>query len=119
MLCAVFAIIPPKAEDAPTIVVFDGVPLFDRMVDACFATDNSLTKEEWTERLKAFGFNDKVLTKVSVMLVTAKQSGEWPSFESRLEDGSLVCWQLLTLNNAKTLKQVIELNAKRRRAAKN
>ncbi len=119
-LVIVYSLSLPENKDAPLIIVFNGMPLLDRLVAAVVSTSHgAITKEAAEVVFGSCGLTDKTLARLSVLLATAKQSGEWPSIENRLEDGSLMCWQLLTLHDVATVKDKLLLNLKRRAAKKN
>ena len=119
MLVIAITISRPDAQDAPLVVVFNGMPLFDRLVDAIHHVDVEVPKEQIAARLTKEGVSDKTLTQMSVNLTVARQAGEWPSIEVRLEDGALIAFQLLVLHDVMTQKQKLDFARKRRVAKRN
>lgn len=119
MLCIAFTLSRPDAQDAPLVVVFNGMPLFERLVDAIHQVDHEVPKETIAARLSKQGVSDKTLTQMSVQLTVARQAGEWPSIEIRMDDGELINFQLLTFHDVMTQKQKLDFVRKRRAAKKN
>src|SRR3954469_18765501 len=82
---------PRAPDDAPLIVLLDGVPTLDRLVKVIVLTDDTVEFDVIKAKLAAQGLTDNTLAQSMVLLTRARADGHWPSIENRMEDGSLIC----------------------------
>lgn len=98
------ALIPDHApQDAPLVVLFDGCPSLDRLVQGICVTENSVKPEEMKAKLQKEGLTDNTLAQTMTLLATALAEGHWPTSENRMEDGSLMSFSLLQINRSKLI----------------
>lgn len=91
------------AKDAPLVVVLDGCPSFSRLIDCIKASEKSVDTVQIAKRFSGTGLTDNTLAQTMVLLTRALAAGEWPSVEYRLDDDSLLVFQLCALHHAKLI----------------
>lgn len=93
----VFTLTIEGTKDAPLVVPFLSPPTLLQLSSGIQAIDKSAPADAIVAKLMKAGLTDKTMQITCINLAAARAQGEWPTIEYRMEDGSLMSFQMLTV----------------------